>query len=380
MIVDLHAHYPMHLISDSAFRQMMRFRGRPWKDWYRVLVLKLANLVANYEEGEPTVTIDTLRAGNVGIVLSMLYAPFDEMDTEKSYGAPPDPAYIKDLFHQIHLVEKEIDTKHAGQAVVARNQTQLNAALAAGKVALVHAVEGGFHVGDTADTVRANVHLLAEKGVAYITVAHLFWRQIATNANAIPFLSDWLYRLLFPEPADPLGELGVALIEAMVKEHVLVDVTHMSDVATTATLALLDDLDPTKTVPVIAGHAACLFGSLEYNIDDSHIEAIASRQGVIGLIAGTHYMADGLPKPKTFDESMEVILKHIDHLHTVTGSHDFTAFGSDFDGFIKPTLPGLETPAAFARVEQSLVQKYGTNSAEKMCSGNALRVLKYWGQ
>ena len=31
---------------------------------------------------------------------------------------------------------------------------------------------------------------LAAHGVAYITVAHLFWRGVATNAPAIPFLPD----------------------------------------------------------------------------------------------------------------------------------------------------------------------------------------------
>ena len=58
----------------------------------------------------------------------------------------------------------------------------------------------------------------------------------------------------------------------------------------------------------------------------------------------------------------------------------YTAFGSDLDGFIKPTMPGLETPAAFARVEQRLIQKYGAAIAGQICSGNALRVLRYWGQ
>lgn len=380
MIVDLHAHYPMHLISDGTLEQMTQLGQRPWSDRLRALVLKVANLIGNYEHGQPTVTIDNLRAGQVGVVLSMLYAPFDEMDLTKPYGAPPDPKYLGDILSQIGTVEDDIRDHHAAQAVVVKRYADLDAALAAGKVALIHAIEGGFHVGDTPAAVHANVHQLAKKGVAYITVAHLFWRQIATNAPAIPFLPDWLYRLLFPEPKAPLGELGRVLIEAMVQEHVLIDVTHMSDAATDATLTLLDQLDPQRSVPVLAGHAACLFGSLEYNIDDRHIAAIARRQGVIGLITGTHYMADGLRTPKNFDESMKVIFRHIDHIRDVAGSHDFTGFGSDLDGFIKPTLPGLETPAAFAFVEQQLVQRYGDDSARKICSGNALRVLRHWGQ
>jgi microsomal dipeptidase-like Zn-dependent dipeptidase len=259
---------------------------------------------------------------------------------------------------------------------------QLQIALAQGKVVLVHCVEGGFHLGDTPAAVRANVHLLARRGVAYITIAHLFYRGVAANAPALPFLADSLYRLLFPQPREPLSELGKEMITAMVDEHVLIDVTHMSDPATAAALALLDQLDPGRQVPVIASHAACEFGAMEYSLSDAQVEAIARRRGVIGLIACTHYMAHGTtkPKPLTFDDSMDVICTHIDRIRRVTGSHDYAAFGSDLDGFIKPTLPGLGSPAGFAEVEQRLTQKYGPTAAQQICAGNAMRVLGYWGR
>ena len=43
---------------------------------------------------------------------------------------------------------------------------------------------------------------LAARGVAYVTLAHLFFRQVATNAPAIPFIPDRIYRLLFPQSRD----------------------------------------------------------------------------------------------------------------------------------------------------------------------------------
>ena len=54
----------------------------------------------------------------------------------------------------------------------------------------VHCIEGGFHLGATPEEVTAHVHELADRGVAYITLAHLFWRRVATNAPALPFLPD----------------------------------------------------------------------------------------------------------------------------------------------------------------------------------------------
>jgi len=382
MIVDLHAHYPMHLISQDTVGRMKRFRKSPSLDWFRILVLKVANQIANYPQGKPAVTIENLRTGNVGVALSVLYSPFSEIDLDKPYGAPPSPAYINEILGQIQLVEQEIAANYAEQAAVAHNQNELQIALAQGKVALVHAVEGGFHLGDTPAAVRDNVRLLARRGVAYITIAHLFWRQVATNAPALPFMADSLYRLLFPQPKEPLTELAKAMIEAMLDEHILIDVTHMSDPATDATLALLDHLDPGHTVPVIASHAAYEFGDREYNLSHQQIQAVANRKGVIGLIACPHYMAQGTtkPKPKTFDDSMEVIYAHIDRIRQITGSHEYTAFGSDQDGFIKPTLPGLETPAGFAEVEERLAQKFGAATAQQICSGNAMRVLGYWAR
>ena len=50
--------------------------------------------------------------------------------------------------------------------------------------ALVHAVEGGFSLGGTAEEIAENVHELAEWGVAYVTLAHLFYRQVAANTPA----------------------------------------------------------------------------------------------------------------------------------------------------------------------------------------------------
>ena len=58
------------------------------------------------------------------------------------------------------------------------------------------------------------VERLADSGVAYVTLAHLFWRQVATNAPAIPFLPDWLYRRVFPQPDRGLTELGTAAVRA----------------------------------------------------------------------------------------------------------------------------------------------------------------------
>ena len=77
-----------------------------------------------------------------------------------------------------------------------------------------------------------------------ITLAHLFWRQVATNAPALPFLPDPVYRAVFPQPAGAgLTALGVAAVEAMYDARMLVDVSHMRQDAIDATFAVLERLD-----------------------------------------------------------------------------------------------------------------------------------------
>ena len=381
----------MHLLAGSpdARGLMTSHARRSLGDRLRATVLRLANAVANYPKGDqPAVTSTSLAQSNVRVALSVLYAPFDEIDLGERYGAPPRPQYFSDLIRQLDTVEKHAATQ-SPLVTVARDHDELNAGMAANEVALVHAVEGGFHLGDTPDGVRTNVETLASRGVAYITVAHLFWRRVATNAPGVPFLPDWLYATLFPQPDTGLDPLGEALIAAMLDHRILVDVTHMSARSLDDTLDLLDRLDPNGVVPLLATHSACkaLTGA-RYNLSDEHIAAIARRRGVIGLIACRHWMAMGMRAPKTIGDTIDVICRHIDHIETVVqdvdtdldGDHLFTAFGSDQDGFIKPSLPGLETPAGFAQVEEELTKRYGAVAAERICSRNVLRVLEYWGR
>ncbi len=380
MIVDWHSHYPMHIAAgDRSPLALMRSRQRPrLRDRARAWLLSVASHLANYQGpgGGPGVTLETLRGSNVRVALSALYVPFDELDLEVPYGSPPRAGYFRDLLEQLDAVEASL----AGQAgvVLAHDLEELDAAVAVGKVALIHAVEGGFHLGVSPAAVRANVAALAERGVAYITITHLFWRRVGTNAPALPFLPDWLYRLIFPQPKSGLDELSRAVIEAAVAHGILVDVTHMSAASFADTVQLLDRLDPAGTVPLIASHSAANFGGLAYNLTDEQIRQIARRHGLIGLIVCPHYLARGLSSPKTFQQSVDVLCRHIDRLQQVAGSHECTVFGSDQDGFIKPTLPGLETPVGLGAVEAELARRYGAETATLICSGNSRRVLESW--
>ena len=202
MLVDLHAHFPMHLLADDQQRTHERARTW-WRQRWQGRVVDLISRVANYQgPGDtPSVTETLMREGDVGVALSMLYQPFDEIDLTESYGAPPRENYFKDIVDQRQTVEDYV-AAHAGKVAIAHSVSELDALLGSGVPILIHAIEGGFQLGREQSEIRSNVHTLAGLGIAYVTVAHLFFRDVATNAPALPFLPDWLYNAVFPQGKD----------------------------------------------------------------------------------------------------------------------------------------------------------------------------------
>jgi microsomal dipeptidase-like Zn-dependent dipeptidase len=383
MLVDLHAHYPMHLLADEQQRTHERARTW-WRQWWRGWVVDLISRVANYQGAgdTPSVTEKLMRDGGVGVALSMLYQPFDEMDLSLEYGAPPRNSYFEDIVDQHQTVEDHVRA-HPSDVAIAHSAGELDSLLDSDVPILIHAIEGGFQVGRDAAEVQRNTRTLAELGVAYVTVAHLFFRDVATNAPALPFLPDAIYNGVFPQKrGEGLTPLGHELVQAMVDEGILIDITHMRSESIRDVFELLDARDPSNEIPVIATHIAYRFGKLEYCFDADTITRVARRGGVLGCILCEHYMTSGVPGiERSFDGSMHALFQHIEKIRDLTGGFDHIAIGSDLDGYIKPALPGLQDMGRLSELQQALRARYGEEDAEKICSGNALGVLRAnWGR
>jgi membrane dipeptidase len=388
MLADLHAHYPMHIVAQDAPRatidRMRTASGRPRiRDKVRALLLALLSRLINNRTWWSgfRVTAPLIQQGSARVVLSVLYRPFDEMDLSKDYAAPPASSYFDALLDDLQRVEDDIAQRDPAEIRVVHGRAELDQCLQDGATAMIHCVEGGFHLGDEDDEIERNVRTLAEKGVAYLTLAHLFYRQVATNAPALPFLPDWLYNVVFPQRrGEGLTRRGVAAVKAMVAHGVIVDISHMRPASVAETLDLLDELDPGRTVPVISSHAGYRFGKQEYMHDEGQIRRIQQRDGVIGLIMAHHQLNDGIRRKNTstLDETMQVVDQHIARIAQITGGHLHVAIGTDFDGFIKPTMGGLQSMADLTALEERLKARYGAD-AELIASANVLRILqKVW--
>jgi microsomal dipeptidase-like Zn-dependent dipeptidase len=387
MFADLHAHYPMRVVEDltprSTFDELRRVKGRKGRSKLRAILLRLASMFASHRTpfSDYRITPKHLHDGRVSLALSVLYRPGEELG--KPYTDPPEPKYFDRLLEDLEDVETEVKTHDPGRIRLVHDRAELDAC-PPDATALVHAVEGSFHVGDDAAEIDANIKKLADLGVGYVTVAHLLHRQVAKVGPAIPFLKwDWVYNLLFPKPrTQGLTPLGEAAIRALHRHKVLIDVSHMHPNGIAETVAVLDkpDVDPNCQFPLISSHAGYRFGGQAYMHDEDTLLEIKRRDGVVGLILAQYQLTNGIRRTHTSDweESWVVIRRHIDKIAEVTGSLEYVAFGSDFDGFIKPTMSGLEHMGDMLKLAERIQRDY-PDDADLITHENALRVLrKVW--
>jgi microsomal dipeptidase-like Zn-dependent dipeptidase len=147
------------------------------------------------------------------------------------------------------------------------------------------------------------------------------------------------------------------------------------------TFALLAALDRRhqanpRDYPVIASHGAYRFGHQRYNLDEPTVRRIAERDGVVGLILARHQLEDGRRRAKKLEQSVNVFCDHAERIAEITGSHRHVALGSDFDGFIKPTMAGLASAADLPELRPGLVKRFGSANADAILFDNTHRVVR----
>jgi microsomal dipeptidase-like Zn-dependent dipeptidase len=324
------------------------------------------------------VSLDGLHEGDAWIVCSVLYWPQAEFDLTL-LGQPPLPKYWEDLQHQIEQVEADLRRLDpAGQRVIVARKAQ-DFEHKDKRIVFVHCVEGGFHLGSDPTELYAKVGLLAEQGVIYITLAHLFYREVATNAPAIPFLTDAQYNEVFHQPNAGLTALGVAAVRAMYDHKVLIDISHMSEEAIDATFKLVEKLDADSGAdkldfPLIATHVGMRDAGPDaqaYNLSEVTARRIHERGGLIGLIMAQHQLG----QTADANASRALINKHLDAIKQACGDHSASAFGTDLDGFIRPTIEGVQQASDLSVLAQWIVNDQ-PNDAQAILYGNAQRVFK----
>lgn len=353
-LIDLHAHFPMHTRFPPRFTQQPPPLGKEIEYF-------AAQHLLNYQNGKPRVSLDELVAGSPGGIGSVLNDPDDEFFRD----ATPRPEAFPNLMAQMDNVEAEV----AGQVEIVRSPAQLQQCLDDGSKFLFHCVEGAFALGGD----PANVDALAARGVAYVVIAHLFYRGVATCQNGMPFVPDSLFAtVLNPEQPAAVGltDLGMQIVERLLEQDILVDITHASDQAQQDILNLARDHG---NRPVISSHTGVRPTSgYPLNLSPAAVQRIAASNGVIGVILYPYWLRQP-SEQLAGDDSIRVVFNAIDCIHEITGSYDHIAIGTDLDGFIRPIeeCPDYSHTAA---VVTAIQQQY-PDVADQLLWSNARDVL-----
>jgi membrane dipeptidase len=276
----------------------------------------------------------------------------------------------------IEMDEMERQVARSENFELARSNAELDAVRATERTAIVHTVEGGHHLGagladDDLEGRLERLELLAERGVASLTIAHLYPNDLAGHTLGIP--EDEL-KVLFFWPLHPevdenrgLTATGAAVIERMVKLRMIPDVTHCTPNARRDIYELV-----ANRIPVIASHIGVHpMNPVPYNLDRSDVDAIAASGGVIGVIFMPYWLDESHPGP-----GRDAIWRTMETLHEWTGSWRHVAIGTDFDGFTDPA-DDWDSESKLPQVQEMLEEKGLTPAEQEAVLGaNARSVLR----
>ncbi len=323
----------------------------------------------------------TLEKGGVGVVWSALHLPeqrfFKECFALGAAAFLAIPVYLrimrgdrmKRLLEMMDVMEKEI-RRRPERTELATSVAEVDRIRRDGKIAFVHTVEGA-HVLSEGDPER-DIEILAQRGVAMITLTHFYANGIATPADGVPN-DNFVKRAcsfnfgLSTTPA--LTDRGKTVIRKMIAERIIVDITHCNPTARQAAYA-----EVARTVPIVASHVGVQrYRNDPYNLTDDEIQEIQASGGLVGVIFMPYWLSSD---PADHHAGLPILWKTIEHIFTVTGSWDHVALGTDFDGFTDPPddLPDAGALGAVTR----LLHDRGVpeDGIRKILGGNALRVLR----
>jgi membrane dipeptidase len=264
------------------------------------------------------------------------------------------------------LVERihQLAAAHADDVALCLTGADVDAAVKAGKIALIIALEGAHGIGQDPRLLQT----MARVGVRVVSLAHLNRTFLADGSG----LDDTSRGGLTPQ--------GIEVFQQMEELGVVFDISHLG-------LAGVDQVLELATRPFLATHSACLrLTHIHRNLADEQIRRIAGLGGVVCVAAAIPYFID--PKAPTADR----VVDHIEHL-AVTAGIDHVGIGADFiDDYYQhvfggwpagPALTDAPKPAEVSRpsdlpkITKAMLRRgFGEDDIAKILGGNALRVLR----
>ena len=337
-------------------------------EWNRDLTRPLAEINAREQgmtdkpdRGNGTVSLPELRKGNVGLVVATQIARFVATDNPLPGWYSPQQAWAhtQGQLAWYRAMEKQGELKQI------RDWQELEAHLAywnAGEdksqkaIGYILSLEG-------ADSIVSLDYLETafENGLRALGPAHYGPGRYAYGTDS----------------SAPLSQQGKDLLRKMDELGIILDATHLCDLAFWDALELYQG-------PVWASHNNCR-ALVDHNrqFSDEMIKALIARGAVIGGVFDAWMLSPGWIRgestPKERNVTLNTLLDHFDHICQLAGNANHIGIGSDLDGaFGKEQCPSdLETIADLQKIPDLLLARgYSDEDIQQVMHGNWLRFLK----
>lgn len=294
-----------------------------------------------------------LRAGGVNVQI----LPICVEEQFQSEGA---------LRRTLLLIERvyEIADEYSDDVEICGTADEIDRAVAAGRIALVLALEGAHALGQDVALIRT----MARMGVGVVSMAH-FGRTFLADGSG---LDDTSRGHLTPQ--------GIEVFREMERLGVVFDISHLG-------VGGVEDVLSLATRPFLATHSACrAITETHRNLTDDQLKGIAEWGGVVCVAAAIPQFID------VHDPSVARVVDHIEHLIDVIGA-EHIGIGPDFiDDYVQaefgawPQVAGVDysdkhadiaRPSDLPRITEEMMAR-GIPEADirKILGGNVMRVLR----
>ena len=271
-----------------------------------------------YARGIPTVSFSAMRRGGVGLAFATLFNsprdnPFPDGSEEDECYSTAEEAHRLGM-KQVDFYRRLVDEDETLRLVTDRATLD--------EVVASHAASGE-------DARPLLGLLLLMEGADHIRVPEEteLWRDAGVRVIG-PAWDDTRYcDGAWRGSKTGLSAAGRRLLEVMADLGLILDLTHMSEIAA------LQSLDA-YAGPVVATHAnARALVPTERQLGDKQIRLIGERDGMIGCVLFNAFLRAGYRKgDNKATVTLDHVVAHIDHVCQLIGDARHAGIGSDLDG------------------------------------------------
>lgn len=304
-----------------------------------LLVLRMTG--RNLDEIDAHINIEKLRRGGAMLQCFAIFTPTGPEARIYRLSESPWEYFL----NTAQLFENQLQRCSADLAPM-HSMPDLRRNMADGKISAMLTLEDAACIDGDISRVKA----LYDKGVRMVT---LTWNY--ENSLAFPNSPD-------PElHAKGLKDFGIEAVSEMNRLGMIVDVSHLSEGG-------FYDVAHHSTKPFVASHS-CARAVCENSrsLTDKQLRTLADCGGICGV-----NFYSGFLSPESEYSRNEEIIRHMEHIANKAGIESL-AIGSDFDG-ITCELE-MRDYSGMARLTELIADRFGADNADRILSGNALRVF-----